>query len=52
MRKLIEVISSRNQTHIPKNGSTRILTDSDGVRHMEVFNNGSWRNSSKKNSSK
>lgn len=47
MRKLIEVINKRNQLHNPKNGSTRIKTDAEGTRHLETFQNGSWRYSRK-----
>lgn len=43
MRKLIEVIGRRNQLHNPKNGSTRIVNDSEGISHVESFQNGSWR---------
>lgn len=43
MRKLIEVISRRNQAQNPKNGTTRIKNNVEGVRFIETFQNGSWR---------
>ncbi|MDQ2684431.1 MAG: hypothetical protein M3Y25_01145 [Thermoproteota archaeon] len=43
MRKLIEVISKRNQSQNPKNGTTRIKNNSEGIRFIETFQNGSWR---------
>lgn len=42
-RKLIEVINKRNQSQNPKNGSTRIKFNEEGVRYIETFQNGSWR---------
>ncbi len=30
-----------------KNGQERISTDRDNARHLEYFNNGQWRHSSK-----
>ena len=43
MRKLIEVISKRNQSQNPKNGTTRIKNNTEGIRFIESFQNGSWR---------
>lgn len=43
MRKLIEVINKRNQAQNPKNGTTRIKHNAEGVRYIESFQNGSWR---------
>ncbi len=43
MRKLIEVINKRNQLNNPKNGNTRIRNNTEGVRFLETFHNGSWR---------
>jgi len=43
VRKLIEVINKRNQSQNPKNGSTRIKFNTEGVRYIETFQNCSWR---------
>ncbi len=43
VRRQIEIINKRNQSQNPKNGSTRIKNNVDGVRFIEAFQNGSWR---------
>lgn len=43
VRRQIEIINKRNQSQNPKNGSTRIKNNDDGVRFIEAFQNGSWR---------
>ena len=52
MRKPIEFINRKNQPHNPKNGNTRIRTDSNGNEIVETFINGSWRTTIKNNSNK
>lgn len=41
MRKSIEIIKSKSNQ--AKNGSTRVQIRTDGAKHLEVFQNGSWR---------
>lgn len=52
MRKLIEVINKRYQDNNPKNGSTRIINNPDGSSVLEMFQNGSWRQTQKNQSKK
>jgi hypothetical protein len=33
----------RSQLNNPKNGYQRVTVDRQDIRHLEVFNNGSWR---------
>lgn len=35
--------SSRDGPSNPKNGYQRVVTNHDGVSHLQVFMNGSWR---------
>ncbi len=42
MRKSVEVINKRRSNQV-KNGSTRIQTTSEGIKHLEIFQNGSWQ---------
>ena len=35
--------SSRFAVTNPKNGTERTVADRDDMKHLEVFNNGSWR---------
>ena len=44
MRKNIEIIDNSKSA---KNGSERITTDRDNIRHREFFMNGQWRHSPK-----
>jgi hypothetical protein len=34
---------SRPELNNPKNGYQRVTVDREDMRHLEVFNNGSWR---------
>lgn len=52
VRKLIEVINKRYQDNNPKNGSTRIINNPDGSSVLEMFQNGSWRQTQKNQSKK
>jgi hypothetical protein len=40
VRRLIEVINKRDQSQNPKNSSTQIKSNIDGVRDIETFQNG------------
>jgi hypothetical protein len=44
MRRGVEMMAKSTAT---KNGQERITTDRDSARHLEYFNNGQWRHSSK-----
>ena len=44
MRRSIEVMA---KSKAAKNGEERVTTNRDNIRHLEYFNNGQWRHSSK-----
>jgi hypothetical protein len=34
---------TRSELNNPKNGYQRVTVDREDIRHLEIFNNGSWR---------
>jgi hypothetical protein len=44
MKRSIEMMAKPKAT---KNGQERVTTNRDNVKHLEYFNNGQWRHSSK-----
>jgi hypothetical protein len=44
MKRSIEIMV---KSKAAKNGEERVTTNRDDIRHLEYFNNGQWRHSSK-----
>ena len=47
MKKFIEPFDKRNRSTNPENGTRRIEKETDGVTHLQIFYNGSWRHDHK-----
>ena len=47
MRKFIEPFDKRNRSTNPENGTRRIEKETDGINHLQIFYNGSWRHNQK-----
>jgi dynactin complex subunit len=47
MRKFIEPFDKRNRSTNPENGTRRIEKETDGINHLQIFYNGSWRHDQK-----
>jgi hypothetical protein len=47
MKKFIEPFDKRNRSTNPENGTRRIEKEPDGVTHLQIFYNGSWRHDHK-----
>lgn len=43
MKKFIETFDKRKGSSNPENGTRRIQRETDGVNHLQIFYNGSWR---------
>jgi len=47
VKKFIEPFDKRNRSTNPENGTRRIQKETDGVTHLQIFYNGSWRHDQK-----
>ena len=43
MKKFIETFDKRKGSSNPENGTRRIQRETDGINHLQIFYNGSWR---------
>ncbi|MDQ6864617.1 MAG: hypothetical protein M3044_12425, partial [Thermoproteota archaeon] len=47
MTRYNEVSDRQRYINNPKNGYTRVIEDREGVKHLQIFFNGSWRHDHK-----
>ncbi len=47
MKKFIESFDKRNRSANPENGTRRIEKENNGILHLQIFYNGSWRHDQK-----